>query len=161
MDIKLPEIAVDLLLNIINVIVLFVIVKAIVYKPVKKFLDDRTLRIKEETEKAQGMLDSANETLNRKDELINEGKIKGEELAKEIINEANENAKIIIDSAKKEADEKLKKTNSEIEASKQKMINSSKDEIAELAVNIAERILQRETNDKDNKKIADEFFSEV
>ena len=98
---------------------------------------------------------------NRIEAIRKERGVNQEELAKEIINEANENAKIIIDSAKKEADEKLKKTNSEIEASKQKMINSSKDEIAELAVNIAERILQRETNDKDNKKIADEFFSEV
>lgn len=161
MDIKLPEIAVDLLLNIINIIVLFVIVKAIVYKPVKKFLDERKSKIKEETEKAQKMLDLADETLSRKEELIKEGTVKGEELAEKTLSEAKENAKNIIDDAKRSADNIIKKANSEIEVSKQEMINSSKDEIAELAVNIAERILQRETNEQDNKKIVDEFFSEV
>ena len=35
----------DLIINIINIIILFVIVRSLVYKPVRKFLDARTARI--------------------------------------------------------------------------------------------------------------------
>ena len=38
----------DLIINIINIIVLFVIVRGLAYKPVKKFLDARKERIAKE-----------------------------------------------------------------------------------------------------------------
>lgn len=38
----------DLIINIVNIIVLFVIVKTLAYKPVKKFLDDRKAKIEKQ-----------------------------------------------------------------------------------------------------------------
>ena len=43
----------DLIINIINIIVLFVIVKSLAYKPVKKFLDARKARIDESLKNAE------------------------------------------------------------------------------------------------------------
>ena len=158
MNINLPQTAADLLLNIINIIILFVVVKALVYKPVKKFLDNRNARVKEETGKAERMLDEANATLSEKDRLLSEGIKKGEEEAEKIILEARENSRDIVEKAKKNAAEIEKKALSEAKEEKDKFIASSRDEIAELAVKIAERILKRETNKEDNEKIVKEFF---
>ena len=36
---------IDLILNILNIVILFVIVRFLVYKPVKKFMDARTARV--------------------------------------------------------------------------------------------------------------------
>ena len=41
----------DLLINIVSIIVLYLVVKKLAYKPVKKFLDARTEKV--ETEKAE------------------------------------------------------------------------------------------------------------
>ena len=161
MNFKLPELAVDLLINIINIGVLFVIVKALVYKPVKKFLDERNLKIKEETEAAQKLVDAANETLSQKDEIVNEARIKGEEIASDLYKKARKKADGIIEKAKIEASEIKEKAQSEIAIQKEDMIKSSKDDIADLSIEIAEKILQREVNKDDNKRIVDEFFSEV
>lgn len=43
----------DLIINIINIIVLFVIVKSLAYKPVKNFLDARKARIDESLKNAE------------------------------------------------------------------------------------------------------------
>ncbi len=158
MNINLPQTAADLLLNIINIIILFVVVKALVYKPVKKFLDNRNARVTEETGKAERMLDEANATLSQKDKLLNEGIKKGEEEAGKIIAEARENSRNIVDNAKKNATEIEEKALREAKEEKDKFIASSRDEIAELAVKIAERILKRETSKEDNEKIVKEFF---
>jgi len=160
MDIKLPEIATDLILNIINIVILFLIVKLLAYKPVKKFLADRTTRINEETSKAQKILDEANATLSKKDEILEESRKKGEEMAEKAYEEAKQNADEIIEDAKRNATNIKEKTAAEIKAKKENLIASSKDDIANLAIDIAERILERETNKEDNEKILNEFFGE-
>ena len=160
MDIKLPEIAVDILLNIINIVVLFIIVKALVYKPVKKFLDNRKAKIKEDTESAQKLVDAATDTLLQKDALMEEGRAKGEKLAAETCKKAQEKADAIIKSAKNEADSMIKKAQAEIDEKREDMIKSSKDDIADLSVDIAEKILKREISKEDNMKIVEDFFNE-
>ena len=158
---NLPNIAVDLLLNIINIVFLFIIVKILVYKPVKKFLDDRREKIKQETEEAQKLTDAANETLAKKDAILEESRIKGEEIASELYNKAQKKADGIINKAKSDAALIKEKAHSDIAAQKEDMIKSSKDEIADLSISIAEKILKREVNKEDNKRIVEEFFDEV
>jgi len=160
MDIKLPELATDLILNIINIVILFVIVKLLVYKPVKNFLANRTSRVNEETNKAQKILDEANVTLSKKDEILEESRKKGEELAEKAYEEAKRNADDIIEEAKRSAAATKEKANEEIKTQKENLIASSKDDIASLAVDIAERILERQTSKEDNEKILKDFFSE-
>ena len=161
MNFKLSELATDLLLNIINIAILFVIVKALVYKPVKKFLDDRKLKIQQETEEAQKLVESANQTLSQRDEIFEQARIKGEEVASDAYKKARAKADGIVEKAKKEAAEIKEKAESEIAIQKEDMIKSSKDDIADLSIEIAEKILKREINKEDNQKIIDEFFSEV
>lgn len=158
MDIRLPEIATDLLLNIINIIILFVIVKAIVYKPVKKFLDERTARVKGAMDEAEKLSGEANEVLKQKDEILSSAKLEGDKLKKEALSEAGKNAENIINDAKETANKLKSDAEKEIKAEKENMLLSSKNEIADVAVSIAERILDREINEEDNKKIVDDFF---
>ncbi len=158
MNINLPETAVDLLLNIINIIVLFIVVKALVYKPVKRFLDERSDRIAKETGAANELVEKANETLKIKDEILEEAKKKGEDLADKAYKEAKQSADSIIEDAKKKAKSIEDKAEEKAKAEKDKLLASSKDEIANLSITIAEKILKRETNQEDNQKILDEFF---
>ena len=81
--------------------------------------------------------------------------------AQKTFEEAKNNADFIIAEAKKNAKTIEEKSAEEIKSQKENMIHSSKNEIAELAVNIAEKILERETNEEDTKRIINEFFDEA
>ena len=161
MNINLSETAVDLIINILNIAILFIIVKAFVYKPVKKFLDDRRAKVNEETSKAQKILDEANDLLKTKDTVLEETRKNAEIEAQKTFEEAKNNADIIIAEAKKNAKAIEEKTAEELKSQRENMLHSSKNEIAELAVDIAERILERETNKEDTERIIDDFFKEV
>lgn len=158
MNINISETAVDLLLNIINIVILFFVVKALVYKPVHKFLSERTERVNSEMAKAEKLKAEAQKVLDEKENILNESRRLGEEEAQRTVFEAQKASGSIIDDARRSAKLIREKAEREIKAEKENMIASSKDEIAELSVEIAERILKREVGEKDNQKIIDEFF---
>ena len=59
MNINLSEIPTDLILNLLNIVVLYVIVRALVYKPVKRFMQARTDRVTEQNAQAQRLMEQA------------------------------------------------------------------------------------------------------
>ena len=158
-DIVLTEIAKDLIINIINIIVLFFIVKLLVYKPVKKFLNERTANINSMNEQAKKSLDKAKEAESKRDEIIESGRKESEKLINDAGKLAKQNAEKIINNAKEDAEKILSKARKEIETEHNEMLNNAKEELTEMAVDISRLILKREVSAEDNKKTVDDFFA--
>lgn len=160
MNISIPEAAQDLIINIINIIVLFLIVSLLVYKPVRKFLAERTARIEAKKAEADGKL----QEIEKREEEIALEKKKMREQSAEIISDAEHTAKInsdkIINEAHKDARRIVEKARRETVTEHNEMISSLNGDIAHLAVEMSERILKREITDADNARIASDFFSE-
>lgn len=150
----------DLIINIINIIILFVIVRGLAYKPVKKFLDARKERIANELSEASSARQSAQEELLKYKELTEKSKAEGTEIINEAERTAKENAAEIIDMAKKNAAEITEKARETAKKERETQIIAMKGDIAELAFDISKQVLSREATDEDNMRIADEFFKE-
>lgn len=159
MNISIPEVIQDLALNIINIVVLFLIISLLVYKPVRKFLAERTARVEAQKAESDEKLKALEE---RSRQLEQEIKV-AEERSGEIINAAEHTAKLnsdkIITEAHKDAKRILDKARQETVIEHNEMISSLNGEITQLAIEMSEKILQREVNSKDNARIVDEFFS--
>ena len=157
--IVLSEVAKDLIINIINIVVLFIIVKALVYKPVKKFLDERTQRVENNVKLSEEKLAEAQDTVNKRDSIIKSGEIRANEIISEAEDTARNNANSIIAQANKTAEQIIEKSRQNAEYERETMLDSAKGEIAQLALDISKQILRREVNADDNKKIIDGFFA--
>ncbi|MGJ7045243.1 F0F1 ATP synthase subunit B [Thermoanaerobacterium thermosulfurigenes] len=106
--------------TIINLVVLYLILRKFLFKPVTQFMEERSQRIKNSLDEADRKVHEANELKAQYEEILkkadDEGKAiidRAEKYAKEkaekIIEEANIEAKAIIDRAKEEAEtEKIK-----------------------------------------------------
>lgn len=158
--VTIPDLAKDLLINILNIIILFVIVKALIYKPVKKFLDARTKRISDAKNEMEEKTKQAQEKLDEYNAILAESKDKRAEIISEAERTAKENSAKITENAKESAKAIIAKAQSDIEEEHTAMLNSLQSEVAVLAVDISKQILKRELNDDDNLKIAKAFFSE-
>ena len=101
------KIPMDLILNFINIILLFIIVKALLYKPVRKFLDARAEKTAAVMKDAQAEKESAlalkadyesrmGDAQTEVKKLIKDGEIKAAEKAAAIIENANKQAEEII-----------------------------------------------------------------
>lgn len=159
-DIVISQVAKDLIINIINIVVLFVIVKALVYKPVKKFLNERTKRVEDTVKQTEEKLIEAENTVRQKDSIIAEGESKASAIISEAEDSAQKNASAIIEQANKKAEQIIEKARKNAKYEHDTMLNCAKEEIAGLAINISEQILLREVKKEDNQRIIDDFFAE-
>ena len=148
----------DLIINIINIIILFVIVRGLAYKPVKKFLDARKERVAKELSDAAAAKQNAEEEALKYKELTEKSKTEGTEIINEAERTAKQSAAEIIASAKQSAAEITEKARENAKREREAQVASMKDEIAELAFDISKQVLSREVTDEDNMRIADSFF---
>lgn len=148
----------DLIINIINIVVLFVIVRALAYKPVKKFLDARKARIaKELSDAAQANQTAQDEALKYK-ELTEQFRTEGTEIINEAERTAKKNAADIIAAAKQSAAQITEKARDDAKHEHDVQLAAMKDDITGIAFDISRRVLSREVTDEDNMRIADSFF---
>lgn len=157
MQINVP----DLVWSIINFIALVFILKIFLYKPILGMLDAR----KEEIAGKYRQADEArNEAMSLKDEYVQEmQKAKAE--AQEIINQASklgEEAKAsIIAEARINATNLTDKAKEEIRLEKEKAKAELRNEVADLAVLAAGKVLEKTLQPEDHAKLISEFISEV
>ncbi len=161
MGLDLSTIPMKVVINIANIVVLFVILWLLVYKPVKKFMDKRSESINKELLDARQKHDEAE---NEQRELA-QTLAQKEKDALDVIREkqaaALKQADTIIQNAKAEADSILKTAREQAQLEHQHALIDLKDDVAALAVDIARQLLKREIQQEDNDKIVDEFFKEV
>ena len=141
----------DLIINIINIIVLFVIVKSLAYKPVKNFLDARKARIDESLKNAENKnaeADALKQSKQESDKIMGEAELSAQKRAAEITADADKKATDITEKARKDAEREYNERMSGLKA-----------DVTDIAFDISKKILSREVTDADNMAIADEFFS--
>ena len=149
------------LFTLFNFIAVFLVLKHFLFQPVMKLIKERQDEIDNMYKDAdeakasaealqaeyQQKLSVATETSER---IVKEALIRGQNKEEEIIRQANAEASAIMDKAA-----------SDIAQEKKKAINDAKDEISGMAMAIAEKVVGRELNEKDQEKLFDEFINEL
>lgn len=149
------------LFTFLNFLAVFFVLKHFLFKPVMKLIKDRQDEIdgmyadadkaKETAENLQAeyeqKLSVATETSER---IVREAVARGQSKEEEIIRQANAEASAIMDKAA-----------ADIAQEKKKAINDAKDEISDMAMAIAEKVVGRELNTQDQDKLFDEFLEEL
>lgn len=151
----------QIIISLCNLVILFLILKHFLFKSVNKVLDDRQKAIDMDYYDAKAALENAKKTENEWN-----GKIKAaDEKANEIIGSAADAAKIraeeITAEAKKQADNIVARAKSEMELEKRKSEESLKQQISEVSTAVAGKILSRELNENDQRKLIDSFIDEI
>ncbi len=147
--------------TLINTLIIFLIFRIFLYKPVCRILEKRKLmaaaeiddarKAKEEAEKAQQeyaarLADAKSEAA----EIVKSATLRAQKREEEIVGEAN----------KKAADIRAKAEES-IERDKQRALNEVKDEISEMVVMAAQKVVEKEISAKDNEELISKFLDEV
>ncbi len=140
----------QILLHAFNLVLLFGGLYLLLYKPVKKFMDERTAKYKALDTEINEKLASANDANAEAQEKLKSAEIKIEnDLAQARTDAENEAEKII-----KEAKEAKKKIINDAEDAglreKNRIINEARGEIAELAIKAAEKVIMEKTAKKEN-----------
>ncbi|MCH5162533.1 MAG: ATP synthase F0 subunit B [Clostridiales bacterium] len=143
-----------------NLVILLVILGLLLYKPIKKMLKnkrdslnsvyDENEKLKSESEKLQADYDKKVEELQTESARLSaEVAETAQARADAIIGEAQAKAKSIVDAAKKDA-----------LVQKEQLKTEYRDSVNELAVGIAQKLLEREITEADNAALIEQALSE-
>lgn len=151
----------DLLFQIINTIVLFVILGKILFKPVMKIIDEREKDIQESLALGER---SKNEGLAFKkeyEEKINSAKSEGQEIIKQATLRAEQKSEEIVSTAKNEATSIKEKASKDIAQERQKVMNEVKDDISSIALLAASKVIESDLDKSKHEKLINDFIKEV
>jgi F-type H+-transporting ATPase subunit b len=150
----------DILIHIINILVLFLLLRVILFKPVSLFLLTRSERIANELKDAETKKAEALELKAEYKRHIDTYEVEGREIIRDSQVKASQDAAEIVKDARNQAELLLADAHEKISNEKAQALAQARTEVGLLATEIAARILKREVSVGDNQAVAEEFFRE-
>ena len=142
----------------LNIVVLFVVLRALVYQPVRKFLQARTDRMQAEREQL-GAERAEAETLHAQYAAeLAKARDDADKQATELLTRANDAAHAMQVQAESEAKKILARAKQQAQHTHEDAVRQLKRDAADIAVEISSRVLEREISERDNAHIVDAYF---
>jgi F-type H+-transporting ATPase subunit b len=149
-----------LVVFVVNFIILFVLLRLFLYKPVLKMLDERTKRTKEGMELAEATKKEYEQAKGEVQKQIDKGRQEaqaiiaqamqvGERLKEESRQEATKQAQVIVD-----------RTRAELETERDKIVGDLRREFVDIAISAAEKVIKETLDKEKHRKLIEETLKE-
>ncbi len=145
----------------ITFLTVLVILSKVALKPILATIENREKAIREDLERAQKQREEAQQLLEQHRKMMAEAESEAQRLLKESRELAEQKRQEMLLQAREESQKIVEQAKKEIEQEKENALTSLKNEIADLAVTAAEKIIMQ-TLDKDKQKvIVDEYIKSL
>lgn len=161
MDLLTPSIGLIFWMTI-SFIVLLIILRKYAWKPILKALENRENSIQKSLDEAKNAREAMAKLTSQNEQILKEARIEREAILKEareikdkIINDAK-------DAATAESNKIIQSAKETINAERISAINQIKSEVADLSVDIAKKVLQKElSSPEEQKKLIDSLVNQA
>lgn len=146
---------------LLNTLAIFLVARKYLIGPVRKLIEARQKEIDDMYENAGN---AQEEALAMKDEYLkklNDAQATSDKIVKEAVARGQKREEEIVDKASKEAAQILSKAQDDIQLEKKKAVNEAKDEISDMALAIAGKVVGRELKQEDQAEMIDRFIDEL
>lgn len=144
-----------------NLLILFLLVKKFLFKPVLDILQKRQDELDKIFSDANQEKDAANALRKDYEQRLAVAKEEASEIVRTATVQAQKRGTEIMEEAQSKASSMIKKAEAEIAQEKKKVVNEIKDEISGMAVDIASKMVEREISAKDHEKLIEDFIKNV
>ena len=151
----------QILISLINLLILFLMLKKFLFKPVQKIMAARQAQVDQVYEDADKRLQSATQMKQEYEQRLSNARDEADTLVKNATVTAQKRGDQLMSEAQQQASRLKQKAEEEIEQQKKQMLNEVRQDISELAVDIASKVIEREINKGDYDAFVDEFIRNV
>ena len=151
----------EIITQLINLLLLFLLLKHFLFKPVQNILNARQAEIDKSYADAETAQTRAEELRDEYEKRISDAKAEAADIAKAASRKAQAHYDEVVGTAKADAARLREKAEAQIEQEKKKAMNELKDEISGIAVEIASKVVEREIDEKDHEELISEFIKGV
>ena len=146
---------------LLNTLTIFFVAKKFLFIPVKNMINSRQKEIDDMYASADNAKASAEAMQSEYQQKLSAAQATSERMVQEAVARGQAKEEEIIRQANSEAAAILDKAAADIAQEKKKAINDAKDEISEMAMAIAGKVVGRELTAADQNKLVDSFIDEL
>ncbi len=158
LGLDLSKIPIDFVLNLLNIVLLFLIVRTLAYKPIRKFMDARTARVNAEAKAAEEKAAEAEKLKEEYTQLLENSEALQKAQKEEAMKAAQLEADRIVADAQAQADGIVKTARAQAKKEHDETLGAMQQDVVDLAFGISEKLLEHSITDADTKKLADRLF---
>ena len=151
----------NILISLLNLVVLFWLVKKFLFKPVKKMLAERQADIDHQYAAAAEAQRVADESRDAWENKLSTADAEAQRMIRDAADTAKHRAAEIVRRADEQADGIVRRAEAEAELERKRAEDGIKREIVGVSTAIAEKMLEREVNEKDHRALIDEFIDKI
>jgi F-type H+-transporting ATPase subunit b len=155
------DFSVTLVITIVNITILYFILRKILFKPVTKFMADRTKRVQDSIDHAQRDRARAHKVLEEYEIKLKNAVEQAEEIIKTAREDANHQAERIINAGKTEAANIIAAAHKQTETEHQAALIKFKLEAAALVMAASSKLAARDFSGDDNKHYVNMLLDEL
>lgn len=145
----------------LNLLILYFILKKILFKRVTEFMENRTKSIKDALDNADKAKADAAELRQKYEVQIRTAKDEADRIISEANVKAGKEYDAVLSAAKKDAEGILAKAREEIERERTQMLKDIKGQVAGLALAAATKVIETNMDTEANRALVDKFIDEA
>jgi len=150
-----------LLVQILNFIVILILLRAWVYKPVLNMLENRREKIAQGLEDARVAEEARENAEAEAEEVLEEARTEANGIIRQARQRAEDAAEEIKAEAQEDAQQAREEVLAEAEQERNQLLSDMRSQVGSLAIAAAQKLIAEALDEKRQRRLIDEFFSSV
>ena len=150
-----------IIFQILNLLLLMVLFKKYLFKPVTEILEKRQAEIEGHYQEAQQAETDAKAMKADYESKMAGARQEADRVIKTATESANAMSASIVEDARTQADQLKRRAQTEIDLERRRAFDEVKGELSGIALDIASQVIEREVNAKDHEAFINEFIKNV
>ncbi len=162
MDSPIIDISPEMLLfQVINIFILYLILRRFLYRPLTNLMQSRTEEIEQGLEEAKKNQERAKQLQEEYESEIQKARLEAREIIEKASRQKDEIIKEGQDETRRQTEKMLQDAQKELEREKEKAFEELRRDIAHFSVKIAQKIIEREIKPEDQEELVDRYLKEA
>lgn len=146
--------------EMLNLLFLFWLFKKYLFKPLTNFMNKRTTKIEDSLKNAQKKLEESDKLKADYEKQLGDIKLKSKEIIESSKVEAKKDFEDIVGQAKEQAEKIVSQAKEQIENDRKKAFEEMKDQIVDISINIATKVINEQIDLIKDEKYIDDLIKE-
>ncbi len=151
----------QMLVSLANLVLLFLLIKKFLYKPVKKMLESRQKAIEEDYDAAREAKEQALADKQAYEEQLQGAKQEADRVIQNAVELATDREREILAEAKHKAEGIVRQAENDAALERKKAEDGIRQEIVEVSSLLTEKLLERELSEIDHRRFVDSFVESM
>ncbi len=145
----------------VNLLILYLFLKKLLFKPLKDMIDSRQKEIDDMYEDAESSKTKAADLKSEYEEKLEHANEESEEILRTAVRRAQLKEEEILRDANDKAARTVERAHEQVELEKKRIINEVKNEVSGMAIGIAAAVIERDVSENEHKELIDSFIDTI